>query len=62
MIRSDNEINQIKKIDWYNQNGISFEPYLPNTYAQNGGIKRFKQLIIEKAQAIRLLANLLHKL
>ncbi len=33
VIRSDNEMNRIKSIEWCNQNGISFEPFAPDTSA-----------------------------
>ena len=62
VIRSDNEMNRIKTTEWCNQNGISFEPCAPDTHAQNGGAERFGQLIMEKARAMRLSANLPHKL
>ena len=55
-------MNQIKIGDWCNQNGIFFEPYAPDTNAQNGGAKRFGQLIMEKTRVIRLSVNLPHKL
>ena len=42
--------------------GISFGPYAPDTYVQNGGAKRFGQLIMEKARAMMLSTNLPHKL
>lgn len=42
VINLDNEINQIKTTEWYNQNSISFESCALNTYAQNGGAKRFR--------------------
>ena len=62
VIRSDNEMNQIKTRDWCNNVGISFEPCAPDTHAQNGGAERFGRLIMEKAQAMRLSTNLPHKL
>ncbi len=33
-IRSDNEMNRIKPTEWCNQNGISFEPFTPDTHVQ----------------------------
>ena len=62
VICSDNEMNRIKTIEWCNQNGISFEPCALDTHAQNGGVERFGRLIIEKVRAMRLSANLPHKL
>ena len=62
VIRWDNKINRIKTIKWCNQNGIFFEESALDTHAQNGGAKRFGQLIMEKAPAMRLSANLTHKL
>ncbi len=62
VIRLDNELNWIKTSEWYNQNKISFESFAPDTHAPNDGAERFGQLIIEKVQAIRLSANLPHKL
>lgn len=45
----DNEINQIKIRDQCNNVGILFELCTLDTYAQNGGVKRFSWLITEKA-------------
>ncbi len=55
-------MNQIETTQWCNQNGISFEPFTPDTYAQNGDAERFGRLIMEKARAICLLVNLPHTL
>ncbi len=60
VIRSDNEMNRIKTIEWCNRNGIFFEPCPPDTHAQNGGAERFRRLIMEKAWEMCLPANLLH--
>ncbi len=62
MIRSDNEMNRIKRTEWCNQNDISFELYAPDEHAQNGGAERLGRLIMEKARAMRLSANLPLKL
>ncbi len=62
VIQSDNEMNRIKTIEWSNQKGISLESYAPDTHAQNGDAERFGRLIMEKARAIRLSANLPYKL
>ncbi len=62
VIRSDNEMNRIKTTEWCNQNGIFIESCAPDTHAQNRGAECFGQLIMEKAQAMRMSANLPHKL
>lgn len=62
IIRSDNEMNRIKTAKWCNDVSISFEPCAPDTHAQNGGTGRFGRLIMEKARAVRLYANLPHRL
>ena len=62
VIRSDNEINRIKVKEWCNNVGISLEPFALDIYAQNGGVERFGRLIMEKACAMKLSANLSHKL
>ena len=55
-------MNRIKTTEYYNQNGIFFEQCDPDTLAQNGDNERFGRLIMEKARAMRLSANLPHKL
>lgn len=55
-------MKQIKTKAWCNNVGITFEPCAPDTHAQNGGAERFGRLIMEKARAMRLSANLPHKL
>ena len=62
VIRSDNEMNQIKIKAWCRSQGITFETCAPDTHAQNGTAERFGRLIIEKARAMRLSANLPHKM
>ena len=62
VIRSDNELNRIKMRAWCNSVGITLELCAPDTHAQNGGAERFGRLIMEKARAMRLSANLPHKL
>ncbi len=62
VIRSDNEMNRIQKTEWCNQNGISFEPCASDTHHPNGGAERFGQLVMEKARATHLSANITHKL
>ena len=58
----DNELNCIKTRAWCKSVRISLELCAPDTHAQNGGAERFGRLIVEKAQAMRLSANLPHKL
>ena len=62
VIQLDNEMNRIKTRDWCNNVDILFEPCAPDMYAQNGSAKQFGWLIMEKAQAMRLSANLPYKL
>ena len=62
VIRSDNKTNRIKKTEWCNQNGFHFELFAQDTHAPNGNAERFGQWIMEKIQAMRLSANLPHKL
>ena len=62
VIRSDNELNRIQTKAWCESVGITLELCAPDTHAQNGGAERFGRLIVEKAQAMRLSANLPHKL
>ena len=58
VIRSDNQMNQIKRTEWCNQKVISFEPFAPDTHAQNGDAEHFGRLIMEKLRAMHLSANL----
>ena len=62
VIRSDNELNRIQTKAWCKSVGITLELCAPNTHAQNSGAERFGRLITEKARAMRLSANLPHKL
>ena len=55
-------MNQIRTKAWCNDVGITLELCAPDTHAQNGGAERFGRLIMEKARAMRLSANLPHKL
>lgn len=55
-------MNRIKTKVWYHDTGIIFQPSTPDTHAQNGRAERFEKLIIEKARAMRLSANLPYKL
>ena len=45
----DNKMNRIKTTEWCHQNGISFEPFAPDTHSQNGDVERLGRLILEKA-------------
>ncbi len=62
VIRWDNQMNPIKGTEWCNQKVISFEPFAPDTYAQNGDAEHFGRWIMEKTRAMRLSANLPHNL
>ena len=61
-LRSDNELGRKKTLNWLRAQGISFEPSVPNTQAQNGIAERSGGVILEKARAMRLSANLPHDL
>jgi transposase InsO family protein len=61
-IRSDNELGRKKTLQWLRSQGITFEPSAPNTQAQNGIAERSGGVIVEKARAMRLGANLPHDL
>lgn len=62
VIRSDNELRTKKILNWLRTQGISFEPSAPNTQAQNGVAERSGGVIVEKARAMRISANLPHDL
>lgn len=55
-------MNCIKTKDWCNNVGILFKPCALDMHAQNSGTKQFSRLIMEKARAMKLSTNLLHKL
>lgn len=61
-IRSDNEMKRKKTVQWLRTQGITLEPSAPNTQAQNGAAERSGGVIIEKARAMRIGANLPHDL
>jgi hypothetical protein len=61
-IRSDGEMNRKKTKAWLRSQGITFEPSAPNTQAQNGVAERSGGVIVEKARAMRIGANLPHDL
>jgi hypothetical protein len=62
VIRADNELGRKKTLSWMRSQGITFEPSAPNTQAQNGMAERSGGVIVEKARAMRLSANLPHDL
>ena len=62
VICSDNKLNRIKTKAWCESVGITLELCAPDTHAQNGRAERFGRLLIKKAQAMRLAANLPHRL
>ena len=62
VIRLDNKMNRIKTRDWCSNVGILFKLCAPDLHTQNSGAKQFGRLIMEKTQAMRLSANLPHKL
>jgi len=62
VIRSDNELNRKKTREWLRSQGISLELSAPRTQAQNGVAERSGGVIIEKARAMRISANLPHDL
>jgi len=62
VIRADNELGRKKTVSWMRSQGISFEPSAPNTQAQNGIAEHSGGVIVEKARAMRISANLPHDL
>jgi Integrase core domain. len=62
IIKSDNELARKKTLSWLRTKGINFEPSAPNTQEQNGGAERSGGVVIEKARAMRISANLPHNL
>jgi len=62
VIRSDNEMARKKTLNWLRSKGIKFEPSAPRTQAQNGAAERSGGVIMEKARAMRISANLPHNL
>jgi hypothetical protein len=61
-IRSDNELGRRRTLNWLRTQGITFEPLAPYTQAQNGTAERSGGVIIERARAMRIAANLPHDL
>lgn len=62
VIHTDNEMNRVKTQAYLRDVGIAFESCAPDTHAQNGVAERFGRTIMEKARAMRLSANLPHRL
>jgi hypothetical protein len=62
VIRADNELGRKRTTSWLRSHGITFEPSAPNTQAQNGVAERSGGVIVEKACAMRISANLPHDL
>jgi transposase InsO family protein len=61
-IRADNEMKRKRTLSWMRSKGITFEPSAPRTQAQNGAAERSGGIIMEKARAMRISANLPHDL
>ena len=62
VIRADNELRRKETLSWMRSQGITFEPSAPNTQAQNSMAERSGGVIVEKARAMRISANLPHDL
>jgi hypothetical protein len=62
VVRSDNEMARKRTLHWLRSQGIDFEPSAPRTQAQNGLAERSGGVIMEKARAMRISANLPHDL
>ena len=62
IIRSDNKLKRKKTLKWLQTQGITFKPLAPHTQAQNGTAKCSESVIIEKAHAIKIAANLPYNL
>ncbi|RMZ92256.1 hypothetical protein DV736_g455, partial [Chaetothyriales sp. CBS 134916] len=61
-IRSDHELARKRTQNWFRRQGIEFEPSAPHTQAQNGRAERSGGVVMEKARAMRIQANLPHDL
>ena len=61
-IRADNEMKRKRTLSWMRSKGITFEPSAPRTQSQNGAAERSGGVIMEKARAMRILANIPHNL
>jgi GAG-pre-integrase domain len=62
VIRSDNELGRKKTLRWLRSQTITFEPSAPRTQDQNGTAERSGGVVIGKARAMRIGANLPHDL
>jgi len=62
VIRSDNELGRKKTLRWLRTQTITFEPSAPRTQDQNGTAERSGGVVIGKARAMRIGANLPHDL
>ena len=62
VIRSDNELGRKKTLRWLRTQSITFEPSAPRTQDQNGTAERSGGVVIGKARAMRIGANLPHDL
>jgi len=62
IVRSDNELARSRTIKWLHKRGCAIEPSAPRTQEQNGAAERSGGVIMERARAMRLAANLPHNL
>ena len=62
IVRSDNELARTKTTRWLHKKGCAIEPSAPRTQEQNGTAERSGGVIMERARAMRLAANLPHDL
>jgi hypothetical protein len=62
IIQSDNELNRGRTRCWMRDQGIAFEPLVPETYDQNGVAERLGGVIMAKARSMRIGAKLPHNL
>ena len=62
VIKSDNEMGRKKTLRWLHTKHIEFEPSAPRTQEQNGVAERSGGVVMEKARAMRISANLPHDL
>ena len=61
-IRSDNELKRRRTLKWLQTQRIIFKSLAPNTQAQNGTTKHLEGVIIKRAHAMKIAANLPHNL
>jgi hypothetical protein len=62
IVRSDNELFTKKVRRWLHMKGVGCEPSAPRTPAQNGLAERSGGVIMIRARAMRIRANLPHDL